>query len=77
MHGNVFEWCRDAFAEYTSPVQAGDGARQPQDPKRRMARGGSFLTPASAARVSARQGGLLDSKNFHLGVRPARAIARP
>ncbi|MBK8975177.1 MAG: SUMF1/EgtB/PvdO family nonheme iron enzyme [Planctomycetes bacterium] len=41
MHGNIFEWCLDAYERETNP----DGCRGGRG-SRRMARGGSFRHPA-------------------------------
>ena len=72
LHGNVWEWCRDAFALYLFPVRAGDGLRQaPIDSRERVGRGGGFFGPASKARAAARMDLAPSFRNRGLGLRPA------
>ena len=74
MHGNVWEWCQDAYGSYDAyPARPGDGLRDcPGD--KRVTRGGSFWEPLAKARSAYRDGDPADRKAWHLGVRPARRL---
>jgi formylglycine-generating enzyme required for sulfatase activity len=75
--GNVFEWCRDFFGKYSEPVSEGDGERQNGDPRKRVARGGSFENnTAFHARSSNRNADAPDLATDNTGARPARRIER-
>jgi formylglycine-generating enzyme required for sulfatase activity len=72
VHGNVWEWCLDGYANYstaaqTDPVSPWAGA-QP-----RVFRGGGFFDAASRARSAIRDTGTPESQFSSLGLRPARA----
>lgn len=66
MSGNVFEWCRDSYAEYTSSPQTnprgGSGSQ-------RVWRGGGWCCGASYCRVSDRDYISPDNYYGHLGLR--------
>src|SRR5262249_46768189 len=55
MHGNVFEWCWDAYLDYDATSPSVDPMRleRAQD---RVIRGGSGATPAGNTRASNRNG---------------------
>jgi len=73
MTGNVWEWCRDWFGDYTQAPGAGDGLRD--TPSRdRVNRGGCFSFPASRARVAFRLNQAPSFRGLDLGLRPARGI---
>ncbi len=75
--GNVWEWCRDPFVAYDSVAASpGDGARAGSSSEGRVGRGGSFQSPADAARSSRRFHREPDYRKGNLGVRPARTIRR-
>jgi len=77
VHGNVDEWCRDAFGSYTEPARAGDGLRAVGDGTgRRPWRGGSFGDPLRLCRASARGMHPPTQALRFLGVRAARAVSR-
>ena len=78
MHGNVFEWCRDAFQrDYYGRSPSLDPLCSSPRARFRVHRGGGFDDAAALARSAARftdEPGLSD---HYLGLRPARAIAEP
>ena len=76
MHGNVWEFCADAYAPYSDPVEAGTGRRLPANPSELILwRGGSYFSPAvsatSAGRVAGPNGASDDA-----GARLARRLER-
>jgi formylglycine-generating enzyme required for sulfatase activity len=73
VHGNVLEWCRDLFGEYTLPVEPGTGERRAEG-RARTYRGGSFNFPADFARSANRLYHPPDARDFSLGLRPARGL---
>lgn len=72
--GGVWEWCKDSFGGYESPVQEADGERNVSSRRLRAQRGGSFLNTASSARSANRLSGPPGSRIIDLGVRPARRL---
>ena len=66
MSGNVYEWCRDSYAKYTSSPQTnprgGSGSN-------RVLRGGGWLSDARGCRVSRRSDYSPDDRNGILGLR--------
>ncbi len=74
MHGNVAEWCLDAFADYTSPTRPGDALREAADPAVRILRGGSFATSASQGACATRSAESAEIVLPDLGCRAARAL---
>jgi formylglycine-generating enzyme required for sulfatase activity len=55
MHGNVLEWCLDAFEDYATNPRPRDGLRaEPVDDAVRVARGGAWPLDASDARSASR-----------------------
>ncbi len=77
-HGNVWEWCRDAYWPYSNPVREGDGERQSSDPRlisnSRVFRGGSFAGVAEFARSAIRRRDATSRQANGIGVRPARPV---
>ncbi len=77
MTGNVWEWCRDAYGDYRSPVSPIGGDRQVASPRHavRVIRGGGFDYSASHARSAARNSSAPELRGSDLGFRPARRLA--
>jgi formylglycine-generating enzyme required for sulfatase activity len=67
MHGNVWEWCGDWFAEY-SGIPAIDPSG-PVSGERKVARGGSWSSPASNERSAYRFGWRPNLGGFSFGFR--------
>ncbi len=75
MHGNVREWCEDAWGSYKTNARAGDGLRvKPVGDAPRVFRGGSFASSARLARAAVRDCWLPDVRLAYLGFRPAQGI---
>jgi formylglycine-generating enzyme required for sulfatase activity len=74
VHGNVWEWCRDRFADYTSPVMGTDAERSAANTQDRVTRNGDFMSRAAYARSAFRDRVRPDYKYFNLGLRPARQL---
>ncbi|MEQ8762793.1 MAG: bifunctional serine/threonine-protein kinase/formylglycine-generating enzyme family protein [Planctomycetota bacterium] len=78
--GNVWEWCRDAFAtEYDKvPARPGDGLRtfEANELVLRVQRGGSFFVPSSLARCAARARLPEVHADLNIGVRPVMNFMR-
>ena len=69
MHGNVSEWCEDWHGEYPFAVTDPKG---PATGEYRVLRGGSFLSIASEARSSLRDGDSPTNRVNNDGFRLAR-----
>jgi formylglycine-generating enzyme required for sulfatase activity len=54
MHGNVAEWCHDAYADAYSSTPDAQDPHGPATGDKRVLRGGSWATSADACRASAR-----------------------
>lgn len=72
--GNVMEWCREKFAAYSRPVQAGTGERIDPGATIHVARGGSFAHRASVARSAFRYTTNPAFRSITVGLRPARPV---
>jgi formylglycine-generating enzyme required for sulfatase activity len=73
VHGNVWEWCFDAWEIYSSaealdPLVDGDSVAL------RVYRGGSFADAAADARSASRISHAPSRQDHNLGVRPSRAL---
>jgi len=73
VHGNVWEWCRDCLGSYDLPARTGDGLREPGTANR-VHRGGAYRLNAPLARSALRYGNGPATRNFSLGLRPAREL---
>jgi serine/threonine protein kinase/formylglycine-generating enzyme required for sulfatase activity len=72
--GNVYEWCRDRFASYSSSAAAGDGERHATgDSPDRIARGGDYGALPNGIR-SSRRLKFPPTNSSQMGVRPARRV---
>ncbi len=74
-HGNVSEWCADAFCEYSVRAQEGDGLRAPAESHSRIRRGGSYADPAAGVRASDRRRDDPTYRSDEVGCRPVRDLS--
>jgi formylglycine-generating enzyme required for sulfatase activity len=73
MHGNVWEWCRDAYGQYdVEPREKDDLLRTPEGRSFRVIRGGSWRVAALFARSAFRGFVAPANRVVGLGFRPAR-----
>ena len=74
MHGNVWEWCRDAYGSYSMTARADDGLREPRHAAYRVYRGGSYFDRSINARSAFRNRSDPGFRNNYLGCRPTRPL---
>ncbi|MEX1363989.1 MAG: SUMF1/EgtB/PvdO family nonheme iron enzyme [Nannocystaceae bacterium] len=73
MHGNVWEWCRDAFGSYATRAAEGDGLRhEPVRDADRVLRGGGWYFVAAFVRSAIRHAGGPGDRGVFVGFRPAQ-----
>lgn len=72
MHGNVWEWCQDAYASYPSAAVVDDPAVLGASGSYRVFRGGSFGSFARSTRSAFRRRGTPDDRYVGMGVRLLR-----
>jgi formylglycine-generating enzyme required for sulfatase activity len=74
MHGNVWEWCRDALESYSIRPREADGLRkESRGGAYRMVRGGLWFYPARYARSASRFRIVPGSRLGFVGFRPVKA----
>ena len=71
LHGNVWEWCGDWFAERYYADSPLENPRGPKEGSYRVLRGGSWVTPAGACRSAARGWGEPTRRDNFFGFRVA------
>lgn len=76
VHGSLWEWCRDWWASYETPVRACDGLRGNRSSGFRVIRGGSYLDGPHYARSSHRNARRPSAPSGATGVRPSIAVVR-
>lgn len=70
MHGNVWEWCQDAWQDSLGAVVVTDPKRQATIKEaKRVLRGGSWYDSGRVCRSSSRDWFVLDYRNFNIGFR--------
>jgi formylglycine-generating enzyme required for sulfatase activity len=74
MHGNVFEWCQDAFTTNYRDAPADGSAVMSYKATTRIYRGGSFFNLAQMTRCSSRSYGLYTERKENIGLRPACSL---
>lgn len=74
MHGNVWEWVEDCYAEDYNGAPANGSARAGGDCEVRVLRGGSFYSDPVDLRSAERSGSNTDIRNFNIGFRVARTL---
>jgi formylglycine-generating enzyme required for sulfatase activity len=74
MHGNVLEWCEDAFVESYDGAASDGRARVRPGATSRVVRGGSWRGPALVARSAYRDWYEANTRRLDLGFRPARVV---
>ncbi|MCU0725414.1 MAG: formylglycine-generating enzyme family protein [Planctomycetes bacterium] len=74
MHGNVWEWCADAFRKNYEGAPAHAGPNLKGEAGRRVIRGGSWFTPSGMCRSATRAWLAEDSRSRDLGFRPAFSL---
>ncbi len=76
VHGNVYEWCRDAYGSYALAVAPLDGERLGGIDTTRVVRGGGYSSAARGARSAKRDNAPPELTNESIGLRPMRALAQ-
>ncbi|MGO8672164.1 MAG: formylglycine-generating enzyme family protein [Capsulimonadaceae bacterium] len=69
MHGNVLEWCLDAWTDGYGASSRGDPCHQGTEGVDRVMRGGSWYNLAGSCRSAYRDGGDPGGRNYFVGVR--------
>lgn len=75
--GNVCEWCDDAFGDYSTPPQPGDGRRTTGYVINRPIRGGGFSNAAAELRCAKRVTLSPEISAPQIGLRPIRKLVTP
>jgi formylglycine-generating enzyme required for sulfatase activity len=74
MHGNVWEWCADAFGDYPSG-EAKDPVVHQDQSLQRVLRGGSWFRSCGNCRSARRLASIPGDRNARIGFRLARGLA--
>jgi formylglycine-generating enzyme required for sulfatase activity len=76
MHGNAWEWVRDAYGDYSKTPQL-DPMRGSGEEPYRVVRGGSFVNSPLRLRSAVRASYLPERRGWSFGFRCVRVPARP
>ena len=77
MHGNVWEWCEDAWSDSYKGISRTGAPRAGKKSSSRVLRGGSWNNGARGARSAYRNRGASDSRLNDVGFRLARTLSDP
>ena len=72
MHGNLFEWCEDAFKKYVDKALIDplvEASAEEDSGAVRVLRGGSWLNGGRILRSAYRNGDYPDSRSYLIGLR--------
>ncbi|HGY91141.1 MAG TPA: hypothetical protein ENK43_08230 [Planctomycetes bacterium] len=75
VHGNIWEWCEDAFGPYDGGHAPGTGLLLKPSTEERVFRGGCFSYLAIRARSANRDKLLPETPLYNLGLRAVRAVS--
>ncbi len=76
MHGNIWEWCQDAYGAYGDGESKNDQEENPavKDEDSRVLRGGSFFVRSSNVRSASRGLNRPTLRGYSFGFRLARTL---
>jgi len=74
MHGNVWEWCEDCYSTDYQTTPRDHTPYANRDIKKRVLRGGCWLSSPDEVRSAKREGNMSDYKVFIIGFRLARTL---